>query len=641
VIPSAHRRLSQIVGWSALAVSLAVFAGVPVGYFYTAYRYEAEHLQRSADLAADAVSAYLATHPAIGGEGHPRLEAVVRRTLHHERQSRCDLLGPDGRLVLSVGGQVDGPVLARGAPVAEGRGLVARVEVVESLRRIIVRTSVWAALGLLMALAIAGVLRWLPMRALTRAVADLDASYRMLQGAVREKDGALKKSRELSEAMRHLALHDPLTGLPNRTLFEDRLAHSLLAAHRARAPLAVIMIDLDRFKEVNDTLGHHVGDKLLQQAGERIRGALRRSDTVARLGGDEFGIVLPITAPADASALGRNLCAVLTQPYRVGESQLTAGASCGIAIAPEHGDDPELLLRHADVAMYQAKRSGGGVATYNPREDPHSPARLRRINDLRAALEGRGLSLYYQPKVSLLTRRVEGVEALLRWHHGAQGLIPAADFVPMAEETALIGPLTRWVLEHAVADLARWRAQGLELPVAVNLSAKSLHDQEMLDTLPDLLQRSGVPAGYLTLELTESSVIPDPARAIGTLGRLRDHGVRLSVDDFGTGHSSLAYLKNLPVQELKIDRSFVVGMRRDRHDAAIVRATVDLARNLDMGVVAEGIEDGETLELLRAMGCGQGQGYFLCRPLPGAALLEWLREGFLAGSSPLRTAAAL
>jgi diguanylate cyclase (GGDEF)-like protein len=436
------------------------------------------------------------------------------------------------------------------------------------------------------------------------------------------RDITLRKRAE--SALEHQALHDALTDLPNRVLLHDRLQQAIRAAERSRSSVALLVMDLDRFKEVNDTFGHHTGDQLLQQLGQRLGSVLRGSDTIARLGGDEFAVLLPTATFEDARQIAERLLQVLEEPFSLGGLQLEIDASIGIALSPDHGLDAETLLRRADVAMYVAKRSSTGHALYTADQDEHSPMRLAMVGELRRAIDHNELALYYQPKLSLASGQVTCVEALVRWDHPRHGMLGPDVFVPIAEQTGLIRPLARWVLDAALRQCNRWRQDGLDLSVAVNLSMRNLHDPEVVDMSRQLLLRWGIPPARLVVEITESSLMADAARAMEVLGRLRGMGVSVSIDDFGTGYSSLAYLKRLPVDELKIDKSFVAHVATDRNDAAIVRSTIGLAHDLGLSVVAEGIEDHQTLELLAGLGCDVAQGYFISRPLPVVALGDWL-----------------
>jgi diguanylate cyclase (GGDEF)-like protein len=422
-------------------------------------------------------------------------------------------------------------------------------------------------------------------------------------------------------AKEHQALHDALTGLPNRVLFRDRIEQAVRAAERRHGGAAVMIMDLDHFKEVNDTLGHHHGDVLLQEVAERLKTTLRTADTVARLGGDEFGILLPdVLGAEDAQAVAGILQTALREPFIVDGLTLEMGGSIGIACHPDHGDHVEVLIQRADIAMYSAKEGGRGFALYEPQQDHYSPRRLSLAGELRSALESEELELHYQPKADVVTGRIVGVEALVRWNHPRHGLLGPEEFVPIAEQTGLIVPLTRWVLGAAIRQVQAWQGQGYELSVAVNLSARSFLDTALAVDIPLLLQRHKIEPKLLELEVTESTIMLDPVRATNTLERLSEIGLRLSIDDFGTGYSSLANLKRLPVDMIKIDKSFVLEMATEHSDAAIVRSTIELAHNLGLQVIAEGVEDRQIWEELARLGCDYAQGYYLSRPLPADKL---------------------
>jgi diguanylate cyclase len=427
--------------------------------------------------------------------------------------------------------------------------------------------------------------------------------------------------------LHHQALHDGLTGLPNRTLLRDRTGQTIRLADRELAPAALLLLDLDRFKEVNDTLGHHYGDQLLIQVGQRLQATLRKVDTVARLGGDEFAVLLPRIASAEgAVAVARKLQAALAEPFVLEGLSLQVEASIGLAVYPEHGSDPEELLQHADIAMYTAKQTHAGFVLFDPTQDQHSPRKLALLGELRRAIEAEQLLLHYQPKVDAHSVRVLGVEALVRWQHPTHGLIPPSEFIPLAEHTGLISPLTHYVLDAALRQVRQWQRAGHQLSVAVNVSARRLLDLAFPDEVAGLLQKWEVPAQLLVVEITESTIMADPEHAMQVLGRLNQLGVQVSIDDFGTGYSSMAYLKSLPVHELKVDRSFVAQMTSNSRDAVIVRSTVDLGRNLGLRVVAEGVEDQTTLQELDALGCDAVQGYHVSRPVPPDELITWLQQ---------------
>ncbi len=453
-----------------------------------------------------------------------------------------------------------------------------------------------------------------------------EEDVRLLETVANHASMALQNGR-LIEALRHEALHDALTGLPNRTLISRRLADAVLNVRRGTCTaLAVMIMDLDGFKEVNDTLGHAHGDVLLQEVATRTTAAVGAGGTVARLGGDEFAILLLDVDGDDALQVASRVREALHQPVVIDDVGVEIGASIGVALAPTHGLDASALLKRADLAMYDAKRTGVGLCVYQPsRHAPASPARLALVSELRQGLSSGQLIIHVQPKTLLTTDQVSGVEALARWQHPQHGLLMPDDFIDLAERSGLIRPLTMAVLDAALAAVASWQRLGATMTVAVNLSVRSLTDNDLPADVARLLHEHGVAAERLTLEITETSIMTDPARSIGVLVRLAELGVRLSVDDFGTGYSSLAYLKRLPVHEVKIDRSFVTNMVHDSDDATIVRSIIDLGANLSLDAVAEGVEDEATCDQLRSMGCATAQGYHVSRPMPVDEFPAWLQ----------------
>jgi diguanylate cyclase (GGDEF)-like protein len=433
----------------------------------------------------------------------------------------------------------------------------------------------------------------------------------------------IERLRRHAEETQHLALHDALTGLPNRALFRHAVEAAIIARRDPEAPVAVLIMDLDRFKEVNDTLGHHNGDLLLQAVAGRLRSTLRPGDVVARLGGDEFGILLAeVDDRQTVIPLAERLSQALAAPFLVQQLTLEVGASIGISMYPEDGRDVDTLVQRADVAMYQAKATFRGHEFYALDQDSYSPTRLALLGELRNAIEERQLAVVYQPKVDVVTGRIVGAEALVRWNHPRRGFVPPDEFVPVAEHTGLLRPLTLFVLESAFQECARWREAGFDLGVAVNLSVRNLLDIELPLDIERLLARHGLPPTAVEVEITESALLADPVRTNGVLQALHRIGVGISIDDYGTGYSSLSYLRKMPVDELKIDRSFVTDMAHDENAAVIVRSTIELGRNLGLRVVAEGVETREVWDRLAALGCHVAQGYFFGRPVAGTQFLQ-------------------
>ncbi|MEC5405653.1 EAL domain-containing protein [Paraburkholderia sp. MPAMCS5] len=435
---------------------------------------------------------------------------------------------------------------------------------------------------------------------------------------------------ERERRITELAYMDRLTGLANRAMFNDRLQAAIDQAQTGDDPaqhtFSVLMMDLDRFKYVNDTLGHPIGDQLLVEVATRLRAALRGTDVVARLGGDEFAVLLPGDTNDDAQRLAARLIKVLETPTTIEGQLVDVGASIGIVTYPQDGADMNVLMRRADIAMYVAKRTNTGYAIYDIKHDHSSAERLSLMSELRQAVEHDQLTLHYQPKLDLATGSVKYVEALVRWEHPTRGFVAPDEFIPFAEQTGYIKAISHWVADKAIGQCAMWLAAGVRLAVSVNVSARELIQSTLPDTFRALLSKHGVPSELVWIEITESAIMDDPNHAIETLDRLHALGIRLSVDDFGTGYSSLSYLKRMPVDELKIDKSFVMGMTQHKDDETIVRSTIDLAHNMGLKVVAEGVENEDVLGRLRELGCDLAQGYHLSRPLPPERLESWLIE---------------
>ncbi|MFI4904811.1 MAG: putative bifunctional diguanylate cyclase/phosphodiesterase [Burkholderiales bacterium] len=447
-------------------------------------------------------------------------------------------------------------------------------------------------------------------------IRDLGRAFHNMQ------DGIARRETRIMD----LAYRDALTQLPNRALFNDRLDAALAAATAHASPVAVLLMDLDHFKDVNATLGHSIGDLILRAVALRIESVLTRTtDTVARLGGDEFAILLPGDDAAHAERVARSVLRALEPPVMPEGHVVDVRASIGIAVYPEHGGERSTLMRHADIAMYAAKRGNLGLARWDHQHDEHGKDRLSLMSGLRKAVDEDELVLLYQPIAATGDTHELHAETLVRWWHPTRGLVSPVEFIPFAEQTGYIRAITQWVMAHAIAQCAAWRRDGLAMNVSINISARDLLDVELPERFGTLLKKHHCAASWITLELTESAILDDPDNGLENLRRLHALGCRLAIDDYGTGYSSLAYLRRLPVHELKIDKTFIVGMAHNSGDAVIVRSTIDLAHNLGLTVVAEGVEDEATLERLRGLGCDRVQGYLLARPLAVADVGPWMR----------------
>lgn len=423
------------------------------------------------------------------------------------------------------------------------------------------------------------------------------------------------------------ATHDHLTDLPNRVLLKDRLEQALHSAVRDNKKLSLFYMDLENFKEINDTLGHYSGDRLLKNVALRLKGLIRKSDTLARSGGDEFALLMPmIENNEDIHIILQKIKNAFLAPFVIEGLKLVVQASIGIAIFPDHGKDGDTLMQRADVAMYAAKEDSRRFTIYSTKLDKHSPHRLTLMGELRQAIENDELRLHFQPKIDVRSRHVSGVEALVRWQHPEHGFMPPDEFIPLAERTGLIKPLSIWVFKNALSQVIKWHESNLKLTVAVNLSPTTLLDADLPDTITGILAQYALPPEFISIEITEGTIIKDPGRALEILTRLADMGIKISIDDFGTGYSSLAYLKKLPVSEIKIDKSFVMDMLNDENDEVLVRSTIDLGHNLGLKVVAEGVENKNTAARLKALGCDVLQGYYFSKPCRGSELTEWIRN---------------
>jgi len=445
---------------------------------------------------------------------------------------------------------------------------------------------------------------------------ELESRFELLASAVRRETSALE----------HQALHDPLTDMPNRKMFNDKLQRELLDSTHLNNRFIILLIDLDRFKEINDTLGHHIGDIVLQISGNRLQNTLRNNDLVARLGGDEFGILLSDMPITRATIIVEKILDTFNEPFVVENHNLDIGLSIGIAEFPTHGSDVNILLQHADIAMYNAKHKRTGYSIYEPSEDNHTVSRLALMGELRQSMEDGSLSVYYQPKVNLMTGEICGAEALLRWKHAERGFIPPDEFIPLAEQTGLIEPLTYWVMERAAQQCAIWRDNGRIISVSINVSVNCIHDILLPEKTNNIINKFNLSPSQFIIELTENVFMKDPVVCKKVLNKIDAMGIEISIDDFGTGYSSLSYLKQLPIKEIKIDRSFVMEMLDDENDAVIVQTTTDLAHNLGMRVVAEGVESLEIEKRLQAMGCDSAQGYYYGRPINSDDFIELIKN---------------
>lgn len=445
-------------------------------------------------------------------------------------------------------------------------------------------------------------------------ISILDENFKLLSKAIADE----------TEALKHQALHDHLTELPNRKLLHNRIEQEIIRGQRNSKQFVLLLGDLNHFKEINDTLGHHIGDVILQQVGERLFDIFRKSDTVARLGGDEFAVLLPETNISQAKSLLNKVINNFNRPFIVEGHSLHITMSIGITEYPTHGNDVNILVQRADVAMYIAKQNKLGYSIYDPSKDTHSIGRLALMSELRSAIENKLLELYYQPTIDVASGKVVGVEALLRWNHPKYGTIAPKEFIPLAEKTGLIKPLTYWLLEKSIFQCVKWKSEGINLTLSVNLSVHNLHDSKLITHIEHLLSHSNMSHENLILEINENDLMTEPSTARKILNEIKKTGTQLSIDDFGTGYSSLSYIKRLPIQEIKIDRSFVMDMTTDKDDEIIVQATIQLAHNLGLRVVAEGVHDEKTWGRIKELNCDIAQGHYISPPICENEFTAWM-----------------
>lgn len=620
------RRLKRITTLTAAVVALAVTLAVPAIFFVTAYHHNAAWLEEQAHAAADVLSEHVYSYPDTWDFQVHRLEEIIVKQRSHRQRLYFELKTPDGVTIFDVGDPIKHFPDDTSAPINDGASDVATLIVTASLSTLVIETLIAIAVGLLIAVLVHWLLRILPFATLERVTRQLLESRQQLALEIEAKDHALEDQQRISEQMRYSALHDELTDLPNRKYYYQELSAALEHADENDALIWVMIIDLDRFKEINDALGHELGDAVLVEVARRLRQSLPNDVMVARLGGDEYALLMANMAEPDVKLHLVDLNAALKSHLKIHGYHLAIHASIGVARYPAHGSSRRELLRHADIAMYHAKSSGESWVCYDKNLDTGTLNRLTLIADLRYALDHEQLKLHYQPIIDLTRNEVVGAEALARWHHPQHGFVRPDVFIAIAEQSSMINALTYWAVVTALKQLKTWLPLYPDFFIAVNISARNLQDEQLPDHLAKLLTSFTIPPKQLTLEITETSIMNDPEQSRRVIQRLADLGISIAIDDFGTGYSSLSYLKRLAVEKIKIDRSFVMNLLSDKDDRVIVQSTVDLAHNLGLAVVAEGIENQQTNEILRGYRCDFAQGYHICKPIPPEDFLDWLTE---------------
>lgn len=555
----------------------------------------------------------------------PRLLEILRQGNNYYPELSFRILGADSAAIVAHGKA--SPYLSLGSHVAVPNTANAEVYLESKLNiePLLLRTAFIASLALLLAAVFYWLVRRLPFQRYVNIFHALEQTKSILSREVEMKQQALNQAKEYGEAMNHMALHDHLTDLPNRMLFRDRLEHAIEHAIRSNERLAVLFLDLDGFKQVNDTLGHQAGDTLLQKVSQRLQRGLRECDTVARLGGDEFSVLITPADKSRAILVAQHIHDILSPPYKIDGQQINIGTSVGIALYPEHSFDSVKLMVHADVAMYHAKRNRLDHSVYDSVHHAKEIKLYNYLNELPQAIKAGQLQLHFQPKIDLIKRHVYGAEALIRWQHPTLGFISPVEFIPLAEQTQHIHELTQWAIDSTFQSMKAWKARGFDIQMSINIAAPSLTD-ELPRTIKAAFEKWNIDPARITLEITETAMLLDPNLASAVLSKLSRLGVGLSVDDFGTGYSSFTYLKKFPISEIKIDQSFVTDICRSPDDGIIAKSILDIGQNLALNVVAEGIEDAEACKRLIKMGCRYGQGFYFSPALAADDFYEWCKN---------------
>lgn len=611
--PGSNDPLAAIVGRLAFVIALIVATVLPLGYSILGYRNLAAKLEVMAEVKADAVTRLITTNPRLWSYQLGPLQDLLSREPAVLEDEAASIRDANDNVIATVGRSPDPPILRRSRAVHDSGMVVGRIETEHSLRGLLFGAAIAALLGLLLGAAVFATLRVLPLRALRRVTAALEQEASQHQLA--------------AERAEYLAYYDSLTTLPNRSMFSKLLNRALSLARREGKLLAVLFVDLDRFKNINDTLGHEAGDLLLQEVGKRLRGCLRESDTVARLGGDEFVVLLPgLHDVADVEVVAHKILAATGKPFVALGQEFRVTASVGVSTFPKDGDDEQSLMKNADIAMYQAKEDGKNhFQFYSAHMNTNSFERLALESSLRRALEHGEFQLHYQPKIDAHGGGIAGVEALLRWQHPELGIVAPTKFIPVAEETGLIVSIGKWVLKTACTQNMAWQKLGLpRLNMAVNLSRRQFSDDGLLRDVASILEETGMSAGLLELEITESTLMHDVDKAIHTLKEFRDMGVRLAIDNFGTGYSSLSNLTQFPIDTIKIDGSLIHDLSNQAESRGIAKAIIAMGATLSLTVIAECVETKAQADFLREHACDEFQGFYFSKAVTAGQFAELL-----------------
>ena len=615
---SASKNLKHMAGWLTLLISLLP----PIAYFIDASFDTRNNLKRDTHIINRILSDQIDWNQSVQSRN---LHQIIEKLPLPERYIQIHSL--DQTLVFqSASLQPRSPHIEAYATLmsAEGKPRV-RIQASTSLRPALMQSGILLCASTSIALFIMWLFRSLPVRLIEQFERERLELQARLEFAEQEKNKALLKLQSHNDELNHMASHDQLTGLFNRQHFENLLCRQIEHCKKTGESFAIILFDLDQFKDINDTLGHHSGDIVLREIAQRMHSSFGQTYTLARFGGDEFGIIIEHYEHMDKlRSIANRILEQIERPFTLQGYTLDTTASMGMVFFPDHGDDADMLLQHADVAMYEAKHKKKHLVIYHPEKDLNSLSHLTMRGELRTAIDKGDLQVHYQPKISFSTGQISGVEALVRWSHPERGFVSPTYFIPVAEQTGLIHPLTSLVFNVSLNQAAEWQTRNLPISLAINLSTRSLHDKQLPLKIHQLLETWKVPAPLLTLEITESAIMAEPDRALAILSDIASMGIKISVDDYGTGFSSLSYIKRLPIQEIKIDRSFVTDMAHNENDSIIVRATIDMAHDLGLKVTAEGVESEAAMDMLHEYGCDNVQGFYVSRPMDAGALGSWL-----------------
>lgn len=618
-----NNQLQSITRLISNAISLVIIIFIPLGYFFTAYNYEKRMLEEQSLIAADILSTYIFTHPKVWHFQQDRLQDILSDASWRRVNIHYIVYDKNDNIVVKVGQQPTSPYHTKQVMLLDNSAPVGYLELQTSLRNMLLKTALAFVIALIVALMVFYALRILPFAALHRVMKSLELSQQQLTEEVTFKKNALLENQKINDKLHYLAMHDSLTNLANREYFCNLVEKNIRQAKKLDGRLVIMLLDLNRFKDVNDSLGHQLGDELLKKVGNVLIQIIPENCILARLGGDEFAMMFSNYGHTDALQQADLITNALKAHIVIDDYHIVVSASIGISCYPQHGESYEVLLKHADFAMYHAKQAAKPFELYTDDFEDNTINRLTLTSLLRHALDNELLSLVYQPKIDLASGKMIGVEALSRWIDPQHGFIAPDLFIPIAEKSGMINTLTEIVMESALKQLASWHKSGIVISMAVNISAKNLQNENFPIQIKALLNKYHIEPSYLNIEVTESSMMIDPEKSRELLNLVAKWGVKISIDDFGTGYSSLSYLKKLHACELKIDRSFVMGMFNGMDDRIIVESTIKLAHNLGMQVVAEGIENQETRDLLKSYNCDFIQGYYICVPSSADDVEQW------------------